>query len=283
MIHVATVHWRTGRWIDLQFRYFERFMPSPFRVYAFLDQVSVAHREKLFSTPTEPIEDHPTKLNVLGELISLAAEDPSDPIVFVDSDAFPVAPIGPLLEEHLDRHRLIAVQRYENCGDLQPHPCFCITTVGLWQEVGGDWHRGARWVNSEGRRITDVGGNLLAALERAGVDWYPLRRVNSTDVDPLHFALYGDTEHGPLVYHHGAGSRDGTGGRATVYARKAAKRTPRARMAKRVPKVGPLRGLRRRLDPSANLRKNQIDHLRELSDEVFVDIGRDEEFWRRFA
>ena len=283
MIHVATVHWGSERWIDLQLRYLERFMPGPFRVYTFLYQVPGDHRGKFFYSSTEPIKDHATKLDVLGDVISFAAEDPSDPIVFMDSDAFPIAPIGPLVEEHLERRRLIAVQRYENCGDLQPHPCFCITTVGFWQEVGGDWHRGAKWVSSDGRRVTALGGNLLAALEQAGVDWYPLRRVNSTDPHPLCFGLYGDAEHGPLVYHHGAGSRAGTGGRASVTARKEAKGTTQARMTKLIPKVGPLRGLRRRLNPSLNLRNRQIDEVRELSDEVFADIGRDEEFWRRFA
>jgi hypothetical protein len=216
-------------------------------------------------------------------LIFFAAEDPSGQIVFIDGDAFPVAPIGPLVEEHLEPRRLIAVQRYENCGEVQPHPSFCITTVGFWQEVGADSHEGAKWVGSEGRRITDVGGNLRASLERAGVDWYPLRRVNSTDAHPLLFGLYGDAEHGPLVYHHGAGFRVAPVGRASLYARKAAKRTSRARMAKLVPKVGPLRGLHRRLNPSVQLRNKQIEQTRGLSDEVFADIRRDEEFWRRFA
>ena len=39
--------------------------------------------------------------------------------------------------------------------------------------------------------------------------------MNSTDVHPLFFALYGDAEHGPLVYHHGAGFRKSAGGRVS--------------------------------------------------------------------
>jgi hypothetical protein len=283
MIHVATVHWRSERWIDPQLHYLERFMPSPFRVYAFLAEVPGDHRGRFFYSSTEPVKDHATKLDLLGELIQFAAEDPSDILVFADGDAFPVAPIGALVQERLERHKLIAVQRYENCGDLQPHPCFCVTTVGFWREIGGDWHRGAKWVDSRGVRVTDVGGNLLAALERAEVDWYPLRRVNSLDAHPLWFGLYGDAAHGPLVYHHGAGFRPSPGGRESVYARKEAKASSWARGAKMVPKVGPLRGVRRRLNPSINLRERQIEETRELSDELFAEIERDEEFWRRFA
>ena len=128
--------------------------------------------QKFFYSSTEPIKDHATKLNLLGDLIGFAAEDPSDLLVFVDGDAFPVAPIGPLVEERLERHRLIAVQRRENNRDIQPHPCFCVTTVGFWREIGGDWHRGYEWPGPDGAPVTDVGANLLEALERDGVDWY---------------------------------------------------------------------------------------------------------------
>lgn len=283
MIHVATVHWRSNSWIDPQLRYLERFLPGPFRVYAFLYRVPGDHSGKFFYSSAEPIKDHATKLDLLGDVITFAADDPSDPVLFLDGDAFPIAPIGPLIEQRLERHRLVAVQRYENCGDLQPHPCFCLTTVGTWRELDSDWHRGAKWVDSEGVRVTDVGGNLLAALDAAGIDWYALRRVNATDVHPLWFALYGDAEHGPLVYHHGAGFRASPGGRASVYARRQAKETTRAQVTRLVPKLGPLRGVRRRLNPSRGLLDSQVAETRMLSDEVFTELQRDEEFWRRFA
>jgi hypothetical protein len=54
MIHVATVHWRSERWIDPQLRYLERFLPGPFRVYAFLNEVPGDHRGKFFYSSTEP-------------------------------------------------------------------------------------------------------------------------------------------------------------------------------------------------------------------------------------
>ena len=47
----------------------------------------------------------------LADVISFAAEDASDPLVFIDGDAFPVTPIGPLIDQRLAQSELIAVQR----------------------------------------------------------------------------------------------------------------------------------------------------------------------------
>lgn len=285
MIHVATVHWRSERWIDPQLRYLERFLPGPFRVYAFLNRVPGDHGRKYFYCSTEHIKDHATKLNLLADLICLAADDPADPLVFVDGDAFPVAPIGTLIDERLERHRLIAVQRRENSLDIQPHPCFCVTTVGFWRDVGGDWHRGHEWHDPEGVPITDVGANLLAALDRAGVDWYPLHRVNAVDLHPLFFGLYGDVEHGALVYHHGAGFRKSPGGRAgrMAHGERQIRARPLARAVVRLPRDGPLGAVRRRLNPTRRLRDALREETRGLSDEILTELERDDQFWHRFA
>jgi hypothetical protein len=285
VIHVATVHWRSERWIDPQLRYLERFLPGPFRVYAFLTRVPGDHRGKFFYSSTEPIKDHATKLNLLADVIGFAVEDPSDLLIFVDGDAFPVVPLDELVDERLEQHRLIAVQRRENNRDVQPHPCFCITTVGFWREIGGDWHRGYEWPDPDGLPMTDVGANLLRALERSGVDWYPLRRVNSTDLHPLFFGLYGDAVHGPVVYHHGAGFRRSAGGRVSRRAQGegAAKKTARGRAVALIPKVGPLRTLRRRLNLARRIRADLKEETRGLSDGVFSELQQDDEFWRRFA
>ncbi len=285
MIHVATVHWRSDRWIEPQLRALERFLPGEFRVYAFLDRVPGGHRTRFFYSSTERIKDHATKLNLLGDVISFAAEDPADLLVFVDGDAFPVAPIEPLVEQRLERHRLIAVQRSENNRDVQPHPCFCITTVGFWREIGGDWHRGYEWRDPDGLPVTDVGANLLEALERAGVDWFPLRRVNAVDAHPLFFGLYGDAGHGPVVYHHGAGFRKSAGGRVSrrAHGEGEAKRSVLGRAVALIPKKGPLHSLRRRLNPARRIRDGLREETRVRSDEIFAELQRDDEFWRRFA
>src|SRR5258707_12919113 len=111
MIHVATVHWRTDRWVDIQLRYLERFLGEPYRVYAFLTEVPGDHGDKFFYASTEAIKEHAIKLNILGDVIRYAGADPADILIFIDGDAFPVAPLQPLARDLLDRHSLIAAQR----------------------------------------------------------------------------------------------------------------------------------------------------------------------------
>lgn len=276
MIHVATVHWRSARWIDIQARFLQRCLGDSHRVYAFLNEVPDEYSARFFYVSREKIKAHPTKLNLLCDVIRVAA-DPADLLLVLDGDAFPVAPIAPLVERRLPAHRLIAVQRYENEGELQPHPCFCLTTVGFWTEIGGDWHKGHEWRDLHGRPVTDVGGNLLARLESAGVDWYPLRRVNRVDLDPVFYGLYGDRELGPLVYHHGAAFRpgmerahyralDGSPVKASILGRQ----SPFWRL------LGARHPHKRRL-MSLKSRKG------EVGDELLRRAAQDEGFWRALA
>jgi hypothetical protein len=123
--------------------------------------------------------------------------------MFVDGDAFPIAPLDRWLDRTLERHPLAAVRRDENNGDRQPHPCFCVTTVGFWNDIDGDWQEGTTtWLDNAGREVSDVGGALLGNLEARQVDWLPLLRSNVVDLHPLLFGVYAD-----IVYHHGAGFR----------------------------------------------------------------------------
>jgi hypothetical protein len=124
--------------------------------------------------------------------------------MFLDGDAFPIADPMPLIEEGLSRAGLVAVRRAENVDQPQPHPCFCVTTVGTWRRLPGDWSGGPTWPGARGVRVTDVGGSLLRALELTETPWVQVLRSNRHDLDPLHFAVYGD-----VVYHHGAGFRTG--------------------------------------------------------------------------
>lgn len=55
--------------------------------------------------------------------------------------------------------------------DRQPHPCFCLTTVGFWNLIEGDWRQGYSWPVKSGGTATDVGGNLVGILEREGIEW----------------------------------------------------------------------------------------------------------------
>jgi hypothetical protein len=202
MIHIATVHWKSDQWIDVQLRYLRQYIREPFHVYAWLNEVPGDHGGKFHYVTTEPAEAHPIKLNLLADLIYFDSDRDKDLLVFLDGDAFPIGDAIGFVREKLTNHPLVAVQRRENNGDMQPHPCCCATTVGFWKEIHGDWKSGYTWPDAQGKPVTDVGGNLLALLEQHQVRWYPLVRSNRVDLHPLWFGIYGG-----IVYHHGAAFR----------------------------------------------------------------------------
>ena len=208
MIYILTVHWQFDFWVDVQIRHWRRYLHDPFRIYAFCDRMKNDHSAKFdYCSPLKGLVDHATKLNALA---TVACESASrdDVLVFCDSDAFPVRDITQFLRDGLERWPLLAVQRRENAGDMQPHPCFAATTAGFWRDIGGDWRSGPTWTNAYGQTVTDVGANLLHALMINNVPWGRMLRSNCVNLHPLLFALYDG-----LVYHHGAGSRPSVGGR----------------------------------------------------------------------
>ena len=201
MIHIATVHWQTDDWIDLQLSYLKHFITEHYKVYAFLNGINKSHYNKFYYVCDEPIEDHGTKLNLLAEIICLQAEE-DDIIIFLDGDAFPIAPITPFLKTTIAKYPLAAVVRTENLLDRHPHPCFCFTTVHFWKKIKGDWKLGYCWTDSTGILVSDTGANLLKKLEENSVKWLPLFRSSSLSDHPLWYGIYNC-----LIYHHGAGFR----------------------------------------------------------------------------
>ncbi len=205
MIHVATVHWQDDRWIDLQVEAFKKHTGEPYRIYAFLNDISTCHDSKFFYASHEPIQSHALKLNILAELIWLQSQ-PEDLLIFIDGDAWPIADFLAAVRNKLVEVPLVAVRRDENQGDIQPHPCFTATTVGFWHNLSGDWKAGHEWCvalsNGVTQKVTDVGGNLLEILQRNNIRWFALTRSNTINLHPLFFAVYGN-----IVYHHGAGFR----------------------------------------------------------------------------
>jgi hypothetical protein len=200
MINIITVHWKTAKWIDLQLGQLGRNIDGPFRVFASLDGIDDPSAWPRFHYATALGGGHPRKLN---ELARAATEesDPGDVLIFLDGDAFPVQPLVPWIERTLADHPLAAVRRLENAGDLRPHPSFCVTTVGFWQAIGGDW-RAQPWTNADGQEFFDAGTVLFHQLDDRGVDWLPMLRTNTCDLHPLWFGIY---DH--RIYHHGAGFR----------------------------------------------------------------------------
>ncbi|MFV8819961.1 hypothetical protein [Haliea sp. E17] len=198
---MATVHWHSDDWAGLQVRKLRQFIDADLQLYAFMDGVSDALAGLFDRVFYNDDLSHDQKLDFLAEQIAARAE-PQDLLIFIDGDAFPIAELDSLFP-HLARYPLIAVKREENFGDQQPHPCFCITTVGFWQQVGGTWKPGYKWQRIDGQMGTDVGGELYGLLDRGQYAWEPLLRSNRRELHPLFFGIYGDR-----VYHHGAGFRD---------------------------------------------------------------------------
>lgn len=202
MIHIATVHWETDKWVDIQLKYINQNINQPFRVYAFLSGYAAEHKSKFFYSCDEPIKEHAIKLNLLAKTIELCAESDSDPLIFIDGDAFPVNPMDDFIKKTLNENLISAIQRLENVGDIQPHPSFCITTVGFWKKINGDWKEGYEWITEQGTPRTDVGGNLLKILLDNSMNWKPLLRTGQITNHPVMFGIYEN-----LIYHHGAGFR----------------------------------------------------------------------------
>jgi hypothetical protein len=306
VINIATVHWQTAKWIDPQLHYLARALgDTPYRVFAALNGIDDDETEARFHFAADLEGGHASKLN---QLASIIAEDaaPTDVLIFLDGDAFPVRALDPWVEETLVSFPLMAVRRDENLGDCQPHPLFCATTVGFWQHIEGDWRSGGTWINTAGREVADVGGNLLVRLRESGIEWLPLLRTNTANPHPVWFGIY---DH--RIYHHGAGFQATRVERvdwAGRYERnKAAGRGLRPTADN--PSLGMLRtnaaanpGVLRGLRPgtvakaavkTVRLRREHRHYeklintergrtLAKLGEEVFRQLSTDDEFYRQF-
>jgi hypothetical protein len=201
VLYVATAHFRSPRWIEIQTRFLrEHANGIPLQIWASLEGIDGSYARH-FDRVVEQLGSHAGKLNHLAMEISLLASD-EDLLLFLDGDAFPIAPLAPFIERGLSQAPLIAVRRAENVDQPQPHPCFCITSVGTWRALQGDWQAGPTWPGGQGWTVSDVGSLLMRKLELAGMPWVQVLRSNRHNPDPLYFAVYGD-----IVYHHGAGFR----------------------------------------------------------------------------
>ena len=265
MIHVATVHWQTAQWIEVQRDYLARHMADPYRVWGSLEGVDDTYAE-WFDHVVPSMGTHAGKLNLLALAIREVAA-PDDVILFLDGDAFPIADPMPIVRAALDESVLVAVRRDENAGDPQPHPCFCATTVESWDDLHGDWSKGHPWTAGAagGRPVSDVGGNLLFALESRGSAWTPLTRSNRHDLHPLWFGVYGG-----IVYHHGAGFRARKMSRHdALEVRGGPPKSSRAG-----------RWWQRQRGRGPKARREQENA--ELSERVFQQLASDPEFFRQF-
>jgi hypothetical protein len=301
VINIATVHWQTAKWIDPQLHYLDRSLDVPYRVFASLNGIDEPETDKRFHFAADLEGTHASKLNQLASIIA-EQSSPTDVLIFLDGDAFPVRPLVPWVGDVLAAHPLAAVRRDENLGDPQPHPSFCATTVGFWKDIDGDWLPGGTWINSAGREVADTGGNLLVKLVDGGVDWLPLLRTNTSNPHPVWFGVY---DH--RIYHHGAGFQATRVERADWAGRY--EKNPAAgrhlRPSVDNPSLGTLRAdpavlrrlrpidlaratvktVRLRLEHRHYLKLTRTErgrHLAALGEDVFAQLSQDDEFYRQF-
>jgi hypothetical protein len=202
VLHVATLHYGDPRWIEVQTRSLREHLSVPYQLWTALGDAGSSYADH-FDHVIDQGGRHSDRLNHLAiEILAVAAD--GDLLMFLDGDAFPIADPMPLIRDGLARAPMVAVRRAENLGDRQPHPCFCVTTVATWRSLPGDWSGAARWLDDRGRPVSDVGGNLLRALELSETPWVEVLRTNRRNIDPIFFAIYGD-----VIYHHGAGFHAG--------------------------------------------------------------------------
>jgi hypothetical protein len=202
LLYIATVHYNSPQWIEIQTRHLREHITVPFQIWSSLQGIDPSYAVH-FDRILEQGGSHAGKLNHLAWEISQEACE-GDLLMFLDGDAFPIADPMALIGDALRRAPLVAVRRAENVDEPQPHPCFCVTTLATWRALPGDWTAGPTWPGARGTPTTDVGGNLLRRLEATGTPWVEVLRSNRTNLDPLYFALYG-----AVIYHHGAGFRTG--------------------------------------------------------------------------
>lgn len=268
MLYVATIHFNSPRWIEIQTRYLREHIPVPYQVWTSLEGIDQSYSIH-FDRVIQQMGPHAGKLNHLALEISHEAED-SDLLMFLDGDAFPIADPMPLITDSLAKAPLLAVRRAEHLDDPQPHPCFCVTTVGTWRSLPGDWSKGHTWpLGPGGAPWTDVGANLLRELELKGTPWIELLRSNGTDLDPIYFAVYGN-----VVYHHGSSFRPTT--LSGVH-----HRSSDAPAQLQVPRLPGLAGVVRLLNRRRWRRweRSTLKRRSELSKSVFDRIQRGDSSW----
>jgi hypothetical protein len=275
-IHVLTVHWQTPKWIDIQLSYLKRNLNSSYTTYSFLNGIEPEYHKRFDFSYDQDIASHAEKLNILARKAADNAKSTRDILLFIDGDAFPIQPIDSHLIDWLSHYPLAAVQRLEENHELQPHPCFCATTIKFWQQIRGDWRQGYSWQDQHGNEVTDVGGNLLGALERKQIKWKPLLRSNQIDLHPIWFAVYDD-----VVYHHGAGFRKPIS-RIDLHNTSRWQYKLTDSLYNRLPASSRFDKWRERLAPH-NIRGDKIAAKNQIiCDRIFGEIKNNKEFYRHF-
>lgn len=230
MIHICTIHFKTPKWVELQAKFFSKYISQEYKVYSYCDGFDFTEYKKYFyfvsnspvnlfqdegfENPSVGYLDHISKLNSLtNEVVNIKSVDPYDIIIWMDSDSLLVSNLSNYIYKKMKQFPLLAVCRPENNGDIIPHPSFTCTTVGFWKNNHLDWSgvpgKCENQTNKSG--LHDPGGKMYKTLEKHEIDWYRMRRSFSFTEHKVFYTIYDD-----VVYHHGAGSQNRRGCRAGI-------------------------------------------------------------------
>lgn len=214
MIHFATVHYKSARFLDVQKEYVDQNAGDNYKMWVFLDESEDPsnYEDQFHSIGQSGVTEmwsagHQMKLEKLQSMILEDASD-EDLVVFMDGDAWPIADVSEHARQNIDQTTpLSAVQRLEN-GDRHPHPCFAVAPAWFWRRDDTTWDSGYEWELPNGDTATDTGGELLRLFDESeNLDWNRLTRSNGEDQRHfIYFGVYGD-----LAYHHTCGFRDFNG------------------------------------------------------------------------
>jgi hypothetical protein len=216
MIHILTSHVFDDTWIDLQIDHIKKHTKEPFKIYSIYDCVSVEefdkHKHKwdyaeqltkneLSLEMQDPL-GHPYKLHYLVDVMAKDADLENDWLVFLDGDAWPISDdwISHLTSKAKD-HVVCSLKRLENDGECRPGSPFLICQPKFWIENKLTWYpEGCYYIDTNGRKVKDVGCKLMHQLQDLNVDWYPLLRSNKKNFHRLWFGIYDN-----IIYHHSKG------------------------------------------------------------------------------
>jgi len=200
MIHIATIHHNSDKFIDIQNDYLKKHTTEPYQVYAGLFNCISNNTTHHYVDNLKYVrQDHHIRMNHLANVILKTADD-NDLLVFIDGDAFPIMDwidkVKPLLQDN----KIVAVQRNE-INDTFPHPIFLCTTVGFWRsnKLSWEFHYKSATKNIN---VQTSGPALEAWLDDHNIKWHPVNKTNKIITHPIFFAVY------DFIYHHGAGFRE---------------------------------------------------------------------------
>jgi hypothetical protein len=206
MIFIASVHWKSRKWIVPQMASIVRFTTEEHHFlfsYAGFSPLPQDFKNNV-SWIKSISHDHGAQLDHLAREAARLSKSDNDLILFVDSDILVTAEWVSEIKKSLERFGLVAVQRTE-LGELHPHPLFCACRLSFWMNNNLRWQDQHPYQSLFNQRIKDVGSGLKFKLDSKEIQWRPLNPTLTPIAEfPGFFTRYNN-----FVYHHGAGSRVG--------------------------------------------------------------------------